>query len=378
MKVALVYDRINKWGGAERVLLALHKIFKDAPLYTSVYSKKNTPWADVFDIRPSFLQKITGVYSSHEFLAPLMPLAFESMSFDDFDAVISVTSEAAKGVLTKPKTMHICICLTPTRYLWSGYNDYFRNKTTRKLSKPLVSSLRAWDKTAAQRPDYMIAISENVRQRINKYYGRDSVVIYPPAESLENTIQNNHTDFIQKDKKSKTQPKDKNLGYFLVVSRLVHYKRIDIAIKAFNKINLPLKIIGIGRDFNRLKRLAKKNIEFLGNLTDEKLSYYYQNARALVFPGIEDFGLTMVEAQLSGVPVIAFGQGGAVEIVKKGETGEFFKLQDHNCLIRILEKFDEKRYNSKNCRKNGERFLFRNFERNFTDFFNVKVKEYFK
>jgi len=184
MKVALVYDRLNKWGGAERVLLTLHKMFPEAPLYTSVYDKKKTPWALRFNsgqakIKTSFLQRFPFA-THHELFAILMPIAFESFTFDEFDLVISVTSEAAKGIITKPHTKHICYCLTPTRYLWSGYEDYFKNDLLRFFSRPAVVYLRFWDKIAAQRPDKFIAISKEVQGRIKKYYGRESEVVYPP------------------------------------------------------------------------------------------------------------------------------------------------------------------------------------------------------
>src|ERR1035437_3756793 len=179
MKVALVYDRVNKWGGAERVLLALHKIFPEAPLFTSVYNAESAAWAKVFDVRTSFLQNFPKAKTAHELYAVLMPLAFESFNFDNFDLVISVTSEAAKGIITKPSTLHICYCLTPTRYLWSGYNDYFKSSIFKLISKPLVSYLRFWDKIAAKRPDEYIAISIEVKNRIKKYYKRDSEVVYP-------------------------------------------------------------------------------------------------------------------------------------------------------------------------------------------------------
>src|SRR3990172_1252396 len=163
-KVAIVYDRVNKWGGAERVLLTLHEMFPDAPLYTSVYDEKNASWAKVFsNIYTSFLQKIPFAKGNHEFLAPLMPLAFESFNFNDYDLVISVTSEAAKGIITKSGTTHICYCLTPTRYLWSGYEEYFKNPILKFISKPFVSYLRMWDKIAANRPDKIIAISTEVK-----------------------------------------------------------------------------------------------------------------------------------------------------------------------------------------------------------------------
>src|ERR1035437_6994117 len=277
MKTALVYDRVNKWGGAERVLLALHKIFPEAPLYTSVLNIEKAPWAKVFDVKTSFLQNFPKASTSHEFYAPLMPIAFEGFNFDQYDLVISVTSESAKGIITNPKTLHICYCLTPTRYLWSGYNDYFRSSVFRFLSKPVVSYLRFWDKIASQRPDEYIAISSEVKKRIKKYYGRDSEIIYPPL-------------MLEVDSQSDLRVSG---DYFLVVSRLTNfYKRVDIAIKACNQLKLPLKIVGEGADFENLNRIAGPTVEFLGNLTDEKLSFYYKNCKALIFPGLEDFGLT--------------------------------------------------------------------------------------
>ncbi len=181
MKVALVYDRVNKWGGAERVLLALKSLFPDAPLYTSVYNSDNAKWAEVFSVKSSFLQKFPGARKLHEYYAPLMPMAFESFDFSEFDAVISVTSEAAKGIITKPETFHLCVCLTPTRYLWSGYDEYFKNPVLKFVSWPVVRYLKMWDKIAAQRPDQIVSISETVRDRVEKYYNRSSEVIYPPS-----------------------------------------------------------------------------------------------------------------------------------------------------------------------------------------------------
>ena len=182
MKVAIVYDRVNKWGGAERVLLALHEMFPDAPLYTSVYDSKKAPWARVFPkIYTSFLQYLPFAKSNHELLAPLMPLVFESFNFDNYDLVISVTSEAAKGIKTNSGTLHVCYCLTPTRYLWSHYEDYFKNPVFKLVTKPIINYLKNWDKKAAQRPDVMIAISTEVKNRIKKYYGRDSEIIFPPT-----------------------------------------------------------------------------------------------------------------------------------------------------------------------------------------------------
>lgn len=346
MKVALVYDRVNKWGGAERVLLALHKIFPEAPLYTSVHNKEKASWSKVFDVKTSFLQNFPFAKTSHELYASLMPLAFESFNFDEFDLVISVTSEAAKGIITKPKTLHISYVLTPTRYLWSGYKDYFRNELTRFLSGFLISYLRKWDLVASKRPDKIIAISQTVRKRIKKYYKESASIIFPPVLQLKTKGVN---------KKTKGE-------YYLVVSRLVYYKRIDLAIKAFNKLGLRLKIVGSGGEEENLKALAEDNIEFLGNLTDEKLSFYYKNCTGLIFPGREDFGIVMVEAQSFGKPVIAYKGGGALDIIKQGVTGEFFSLQTEESLIGALKKSLNKRYNSKLCVENAKRFSYDNFK----------------
>lgn len=357
MKVALAYDKVNKWGGAERVLLALHKVFPKAPLYTSVYNKKSAPWASVFSVKTSFLQKIPFAKSRHDLLAPLMPLAFESFDFSEYDLVISVTSESAKGIITNSKTKHICYCLTPTRYLWSGYSEYFKNPIKRIMATPFVNYLKKWDIASSKRPDVFIGISKEVKARIKKYYKRDSIIIYPPVEIADFS------------KSHKSLQGD----YFLVVSRLVPYKRIDLAISACNRLNLPLKIIGIGSDAKKLKRLAGKSIEFLGKVTDEELINYYKNSKALIFPGKEDFGLTMVEAQAFGKPVIAFKEGGALDIVRSGVTGKFFNKQSPESLMKALENFNPSRYNSKLCREGAKRFSFSIFQDKLIKAIDLKI-----
>ncbi len=345
LKVALVYDRVNKWGGAERVIIALRKIFPNSVLCTSVYEKNHASWAKKIPVVTSFLQKIPFASSYHEALGTFMPIAFESFNFDEFDLVISVTSEAAKGIITKPGTKHICICLTPTRYLWSGYRDYFSNELFKYLAYPVVVYLRAWDKIAAHRPDKMIGISSVVQDRIKKYYGLSSGIIYPPLMMRMNKY------------------KPKSGKYFLVVSRLVPYKRVDLAIRAANKLKLPLKIIGTGRESDSLKKIAGPTVEFLGYVSDDLLKKYFSECTALIFPGIEDFGLTMVEANAAGKPVIAFRAGGAEEIIVENVTGEFFDVQTVASLSGILKKFRVKRYNSKHCQKNARRFSYEKFER---------------
>lgn len=337
MKVALVYDRVNKWGGAERLLLLLHQIWPEAPLYTAVYNPQTAPWARKFKIISSFLQKFPFAKVRHEVYPYLMPVAFESFDFGEYDVVISVTSEAAKGIITKPETLHLCYCLTPTRYLWSGYEDYFRNKTLRFLARPIVAYLRTWGKIASQRPDAYLAISKNIQKRIKKYYRRDSKVIYPPVDT------------------EKWQPivEDKVADYFLVVSRLVTYKKIDLVVRVFNQLNLPLKIVGVGREETKLKRMARGNVQFLGHLTDNQLLGYYQKCHAVIFPQEEDFGLVPLEAQSCGRPVIAYRSGGALETVIEGKTGLFFEKQREKELISAIKKSKNLKFSPQVCRTNA-------------------------
>lgn len=359
MKVALVYDRLNKWGGAERVLLALHKIFPDAPLFTSVHSEKGASWAKEFNIKTSYLQSLGIMRDHNEMLALLMPTAFESFNFDDFNLVISVTSESANGIITKPNTLHICYCLTPTRYLWSGYEEYFRGKFLRATSTPALMYLRRWDKLSAKRPDHYIAISTEVKNRIKKYYGVDSEIIYPPVMIKKTTLK-----------------KEKKGDFFLLVSRLSslsYYKKVDLAIDAFNLTGQKLKIVGSGPMEKKLKKSAKKNIEFLGELTDNELAYYYENCRALVFPGLEDFGLVMAEAQLFGKPVIAYAGGGALDIVKNGKTGKLFHKQEVNELANALKSFNESDYNKQDIVENASRFTFDKFKFSFEKYLENKI-----
>lgn len=358
MKVAIVYDRVNKIGGAERVLESIRELFPDAILYTSVYNQAKTPWAEKFTIKTSFLQKIPFINSHHELIPYLMPMAFESFRFDEFDLVLSITSEASKGIIVGTGTRHICICLTPTRYLWSGYDEYFKNPVLRFLTKPLVYYLRRWDKIAATRPDMYIAISENVKKRIKKYYGCDSRLIYPPSDRLF---------------KNKYKPVKKNEeDYFLVVSRLVDYKRIDLAVRACTRLKLKLIVIGEGSEYERLDSMAGPSVTFLGKVTDEELVSYYKNCKALIFPGEEDFGITMVEVQRAGRPVIAYAKGGALEIVKKGKTGVFFDRQTVASLSRVLINFRGSRYNNNNCIENAKKFSEARFKKELTRYLQLK------
>lgn len=352
-KVAIVYDRVNKWGGAERVLLALHEIYPKAPLFTSVYDHKNASWAKIFPkVYTSFLQKIPFARENHEFFAIFMPLAFYLFDFSRYDLVISVTSEFAKGIRIKGRTKHVCYCLTPTRYLWSGYANYFRGNLFKVMTWPIVKLLRILDKVSAQRPDKMIAISSEVQKRINKYYSRDSQIIFPPVDV--STILNKGTN------KKK---------YYLLVSRLdFGYKKIDLAIKTFNKLRLPLVIIGTGREEERLKKMANENIIFAGHVGEKELSDYYRNAKALIMPQEEDFGIVAVEAQSYGIPVIAYNKGGSLDTVVDKKTGVLFSKQNEKELSKAIANFSKTKFNRDIIIKNSLRFSKEVFEKEFLDF----------
>ena len=382
MRVALVYDRVNKFGGAERVLLALHKIWPKAPLYTSVYDFQGALWAKDFKVIPSFAQKCPLAKKHHEIYPWLMPFVFESFNFDKFDVVISVTSAEAKGIITKPKTLHICYCLTPTRYLWSSYEHYINNPKyglfnplACLLMKPMLFKLRQWDKIASQRPDYYIAISKTVQRRIRKYYDRNSEIIYPPVDTCQ------FREFTRGStgEKINVNPRILQKAYFLVVSRLVSYKRVDIIIKAFNQLKLPLKIIGDGAERKYLQRIAKSNIEFLGQeLTDAQLISYYQNCSALVFSGLEDFGLVSLEAQACGKPVIAYKIGGVGETVIGNRTGVLFSLQTPEALIKAVKNFKPENFKSQDCYQNAEKFSQKIFEKKFKNLVEEKWQKHQK
>ena len=327
------------------MLLALHEIFPDAPLYTSVYDKHKAPWAKVFpEIRTSFLQKIPLAKSWHEGFGWIMPFIFESFNFDGYDLVISVTSEAAKGIKTGRQTTHLSYVLTPTRYLWSHYELYFKNPVLKFFSKPVVDYLRSWEKKAAKRPQIMVAISTEVKDRIKKFYRRDVEVIFPPVEI--------------KNRRRKTGK------YYLLVSRLdFGYKKVDLAIETFNKLGKPLVIVGTGRQEKKLRNMAKKNIKFAGRVSEKELDKYYQNAKALIMPQEEDFGIVAVEAQMRGVPVVAYKKGGAIDTVIAGKTGIFFEEQNPESLIYAVRKLEEKRFNARALMLNSSKFSKENFRK---------------
>ncbi len=333
MKVALIHDYLTQYGGAERVLEALCEIYPDAPIYTLIYDEKliekKFPGRKIYS---SFLQKVPFAKKRHRSFLVLMPLAIEQFDLSDYDLVISDTASYAKGVITLPKTKHICYCHTPTRYAWDDSHKYIRDfpfpDFVKKFIPYFMTYIRTWDFQASQRPDFYLANSNFVAKRIKKYYKQDALVIHPPVDTLKFNF-------------SKNSAKKNKGSYFLMVGRLLSYKKFDLAITAFSKIGLPLKIVGNGPERKKLEKIASDNIEFLGALEDEKLREYYQNAKALIFPQEEDFGIVPLEAMALGRPVIAFEAGGARETVISGKTGIFFKEQTEESIIDAVSRFKD-------------------------------------
>lgn len=359
MKIALVHDWLNNLSGAERVLIELHKIFPEAPVYTLFQNKKFTAqYLPETEIRPSFLQKIPGITKYYKYFFFLMPTAIESFDLSDFDIVISSSAIFSKGLVLKPKTRHICYCYSPTRQIWdlnTVQNSKIKNQNfLMGISKHF---LRIWDRQASDRVDEFVAISEHVRDRIQKYYRRDVKVIYPPS------ISNFQFQISNKLPISNYQlPKN----YYLIVSRLYPHKNIGIAIEAFIKLDLPLVIIGDGPEFKKLKLKSEKSkVTLLGFIPDEELSAYYQNCRAFVMPQEEDFGLTPIEAMSYGKPVLALRKGGAVETIIEGKSGEFFDDPIPEALADGVRRLNDNyfKYNSDFIKSHVQKFSGERFKK---------------
>lgn len=352
MNIALVHDWLTNMAGAEKVLLELTKIYPDAPIYTSVFDPKGSKAFANKKVVTSFLQKFPLVKKKRELLIPFTPFVFEQFNLDKYDVVISNNSFPSKGVLTKPDTIHICYCHTPARYLWEPeVDDRASNGFFSGLRKKTAHNLRIWDRVAADRVDYYFANSKYIAERIKKYYEHDSKVIYPPVDV----------------DKFKIAKKEDIGDYFLFVSRLVPYKKCDLVIEAFNDLGLPLKVIGRGPERNRLIKMAKENIEFLGFLSDEELRRYYARAKAFIFAAEEDFGIVPVEAMAAGRPVIAYGAGGVLETVVENKTGIFFKEQTPQCLIEAVRSFKGEEFDPKEIRNQAEKFSTKRFLKEFAE-----------
>ncbi len=325
MRVALVHDWLIGRAGGERVLFDLHQMYPQAPIYTLVYDESNAPeWTRSCDIRTTYIQRWPGGKTHHKLLLSFMPKAWEALDLTEYDLVISSCSSCCKGVITRPDALHICYCHSPIRYVWDLYYDYLGNAgAMKRLVMPkMIHKVRMWDYLAAQRVDCFVANSDFVGRRISKYYRRDSVTIHPGSSVAAGEV-------------------GKAQGYYLIVSRFIRYKRLDLAIEACNRLNRRLVVIGNGGEEEaRLRELAGPTVEFVGRVSDEEMRGYYQGADAFLFPGLEDFGLTPVEAMSAGAPVLAYGAGGALETVCDGKTGLFFAEQTVDSLVECIERFE--------------------------------------
>ncbi len=338
MRVALVYDRLNKIGGAEVVLTQFAELFPNADWYTSVYDADKAAFAKGWKIHTSWLQHIPPLRTHHEWIPYLMPFVFESFDFSHYDLVISVGSAEAKGIITKPGTTHLNYCLTPTRYLYSHRAEYLSNRLYRWIGR----YLRAWDLVASTRPDEMIAISTQVKKRIKNIYKRDVAIVFPPVNIDKFT---NPSKFI---------PEWSN--YYLTVARLVDYKRIDILIDAFNENGKTLVIVGTGTSYKDLKKRARPNIHFTGLVAEAQLVGYYEHCLAFIQANEEDFGIAMCECLASGHPVIAYAHGGAADIVQDKINGLLVKRQTSAAFNQAVDTFETMTFTSSNCVQSAKRF----------------------
>lgn len=361
MKIAFVHEYLNQFGGAERMLQVLCALYPRAPVYTLLYDRDAT--GGIFDgrvIKTSFLQNLPLTKKHHSIFPLLMPLAIEQFDFSDYNLIISISASFAKGIITKPHTKHICYCLTPPRFLWDSSQKFVEEfgypRIIKQFLPPFITYLRIWDSQASLRVDDFWSISNFVGDRVRKYYSKSSQVIYPPVNVAKFHI-------------------SQRIGnYFIMVGRLVSYKRFDLAIKTFNQNGLPLKIVGIGPELNKLKKMAQKNVEFLGLVSDEKLAELYSNAQACIFPQEEDFGIVPLESMASGRPAIAFRAGGAMETIIDNKTGIFFDDQSPESLQAAIEKFQSIDFRPENCREQAKKFDVVIFKENFSRLITESLK----
>ncbi len=362
MRIAIVHDYLNQMGGAEKVVEVFHSMYPSAPIHTSVYIPESV--SDTFktaEIKTSFMQKLPLVRKFARHYLATYPYAFEMFDFSDYDVVLSSSSAFAKGIITGPDTCHICYCHSPMRFAWQYFSYVKRekfNSLARLVLPYVVHRIRKWDEIAANRVDHYLANSREVERRIRKYYRRNATVICPPVETHRFKVS------------------EQDDGYFVIMSRLLAYKRVDVAIETANKLKVPLKIIGSGRDEQRLKSLAGSTVEFLGRLSDNEVVDCLGRSRALIFPGLEDFGIVPLEAMACGKPVIAYGRGGALDSVLDGVTGMFFGEQTVESLAKAIESFDPTDYNPHRIREHAETFDVEVFKQKMDSYIRTKLAQH--
>lgn len=359
MRIALIHDWLNQIGGAEDVLEALVAFNPAAPIFTSIYWKEKMPAPyRTWPIRVSFMDRLPGIYRHHQPYLPLYPSAFERFDLSGFDLILSNKSGFCHGVRKPPGATHICYCLTPTRYVW-GFEAYAAREGLgvgpRLLLRPLLQWLKRWDKAAAAGVDHFIAISAEIQKRIARFYERDSTIIYPPVAT------------------ERFKPQPEVGDYFLSLGRLIPYKRVDLAVQACTRLNLPLRVGGDGRDRERLERMAGPTVKFLGRVPDADLPELMARCRAFIFPGLEDFGITPVQALAAGRPVIAFAGGGALDIVEDGVNGVLFHEPTAEALSVAIEHFSRLQFEPKIVQRSAEKFDTAMFKKKLTAFIAEKT-----
>lgn len=364
-RVAIVCDWLTGIGGAERVVQQMHKLYPKAPIFTSQYSPSKIDWFDDADVRPTGLQKLPK--SLKKFMPLLRAISFSRLDLSEYDLVISSSGAEAKGVKTKPGSIHICYCHSPTQYYWTRYQEYLDkpgfpfglNWLARFGLKLLSEPLKRWDLQAAKRPDVMITNSTHTQAMIKRYYRRDSIVVFPPVDTERFGING----------------KPPLRHGFVIAGRQTPYKRFDLAIEACNQLKVPLVVIGNGPDHKRLEKMAGRNVTFLTKVNDTAIVEHFQSALAFIMPNLDDFGIVAVEAMSAGTPVVAYHKGGSLEYVIPGKTGLFFDKQDVKSLSSALETALTKTFNYDSIAKHAEQFSSSMFRKNLQTVINSSLKD---
>jgi len=363
LKVAIVCDWLTGTGGAERVVLEMHRLFPKAPIYTSQYDKNpqiwyGDTWFQDADVRTTWLQHLPKKLK--KFLPVLRARAFRKLDLSAYDLVVVSSSAEAKAVKTGPQTKVIWYCHAPTHYYWSRFDDYMKhpgmgvfNPLAQIGLLLLVGPMRKWDWRIAQKPGCIIANSTHIQTDIKKYYGRDSTVVFPPVDTKR------FETFVSQEGETGRE----RFG-FVIAGRQTPYKRVDLAVDACSRLNLPLTVIGNGPEHNNLTAKAGQSIRFLTNVSDAQLAHHFHLAQAFIFPNLDDFGITAVEAQSAGAPVIAYKAGGALDYITPGKTGAFFDEQTVDSLAQALKSFKSSKYDSAAIQQSAEQYSVKNFGTN--------------
>lgn len=365
LKVAIVCDWLTGIGGAERVVLELHKLYPEAPIYTSQYDPSKIDWFADADVRTTWLQKLPT--SLKKFLPLLRAWTFSRLDLSDYDLVLSSSGAEAKGVKTGPNTIHICYCHSPTHYYWIRHDEYLKqpgfpfgfNWLARWGLKLMVGPLKRWDRHAAKQPDYLVANSTHTAAMIKRYYRREATVVYPPVEV----------------DRFKLPAKQELRHGFVIAGRQTPYKRFDLAIAACDELKIPLIVIGDGPDHKRLEKLGGRGTTFLTNVSDQQIVEHFQSALGFIMPNMDDFGIVAVEALAAGTPIIAYNKGGALDYVVPGKTGLFFERQTVKNLASVLETAQTKNFNYETIAEQAAQFSVATFNKNIQTLINDCLAE---